>query len=650
MSFGAPMMLWLLLLLPAVLILWFLKIRRTPTEVASTLLWRRALQDERVRSPFQKLLRNLVLFLQLLAVLLAVLAIAAPQGGSGQYTSRLNLILVDSSASMNAIEIDGRSRFEQARERGLEIVDDISGERGIVIGFGSSAETLTPVTSDRSVLRKAISRMTPGSGTSTFENALEMALSIARQDSVVPMQDVEEPEDGEEEQLRQQIDARIFVISDGAIPGWTGDPIPVPVLLESVGEVSSNSGIVALAARREFSEEGDLRVVAEIRNSGDEVISGEVKILLDGEPAAEAQSRTLEGGERWTHSFSLLGAGDHEIEVLWNPQGGDALSLDDRAWLVAEQPRTIKIARVGKANILLDDALAVIPSVIIEPLTLEQVDPETIGEEFDVVVWDRVIPEVLPAGPGHLVLGAQPPQLWPDEIEQVSQPLLVAWRRDDPLLRYSQLTPIDGTIVKSFPLPQRDGVSPIAECREGALIARFIEGDVRGIILAFDVLDSPWPLSASFPFFIEAAIRDLARVGGGISGGLRSGDLIEVNAGGGVSVAKRIFPSGAEEDGIPVRSGGIIRVPAGEELGIHQMKWLQGQSEEQVWNHKRVPVNLLSPAESSIEPMPAIAGIEVGQEREAMGFWGVAKQHYWPWFLAFALGLMVVEWIVFHRR
>ena len=74
MSWIAPTMFWLLLLVPAVLLLWFLKIRRTETVVASTILWKRALQDERVRSPFQRLIRNLLLLLQLLAVILAVIA------------------------------------------------------------------------------------------------------------------------------------------------------------------------------------------------------------------------------------------------------------------------------------------------------------------------------------------------------------------------------------------------------------------------------------------------------------------------------------------------------------------------------------------------------------------------------------------------
>ena len=650
MSWGAPTMFWLLLLIPAVLLLWFLKIRRTEKVVSSTVLWRRALQDERVRSPFQRLLKNLVLLLQLIAVLLAVLALAAPESGSQKFTSRLNLILIDTSASMNSVESDGTTRFELARSTLEDVIEEISGERGMLIQFGSRAQSLTPVTSDLSLLREMVAGLSAGSGTSNFNDALELALSIAKQDAVVPMPTSDEAAGSEDEVLQQQIDARIFVVTDGAFPKWSGGPIPVPVLTRSVGEASGNSGIVALAARREFSEEGDLRVVVEIRNTGDEVISGELELHLDGEPIEDPQPRSLEGGERWTRSFSLEGSGTHRISAHWNPDGGDALSLDDDAWLIASRPREIRVARVGEKNILLDDALAVIPSVTVESLELDEVDPETAVDEFDVIVWDRVVPEILPPGPGHLVIGARPLQFWPDEIARVEQPLLVAWKRDDPVLRYSQLGAIDGTVLESYPLPPGPGISAMAQCREGALIARFSGHDVRGIAIAFDVLSSPWPLTPSFPFFIEASLRDLARIGGGIESGIRSGDLIEVAAGAGARRATLTEPGGVGEREVSMMPGGFLRSPAGDQLGIYAMKWQIGEGEAERWIEKLVPVNLLSPAESSIEPKPAIAGITGGQEREAAGIWGNARRELWKWFLAAAVVLMLMEWIAFHRR
>src|SRR5882757_1384892 len=62
-----------------IIALYFLKLRRRPVQVPSTLLWRRSLEDLHVNSLFQRLRKNLLLFLQLLAVLLAMFALTCPR-------------------------------------------------------------------------------------------------------------------------------------------------------------------------------------------------------------------------------------------------------------------------------------------------------------------------------------------------------------------------------------------------------------------------------------------------------------------------------------------------------------------------------------------------------------------------------------------
>src|SRR5271156_5100982 len=98
-----------------IIALYFLKLRRRPVRVPSTILWRRSLEDLHVNSLFQRLRRNLLLFLQLLAVALAMLALAGPRmkGTVGQ--GQRFVLMIDNSASMAATDV-GPSRLARAKE------------------------------------------------------------------------------------------------------------------------------------------------------------------------------------------------------------------------------------------------------------------------------------------------------------------------------------------------------------------------------------------------------------------------------------------------------------------------------------------------------------------------------------------------------
>ncbi|HZN64117.1 MAG TPA: BatA domain-containing protein, partial [Tepidisphaeraceae bacterium] len=87
------------IVVPSLLILYFLKLRRREQVVPSTLLWRKAIQDLQVNAPFQKLRRNLLLLLQMLLLLLLVLALSRPVANYYQGAGKMTAILIDRSAS-----------------------------------------------------------------------------------------------------------------------------------------------------------------------------------------------------------------------------------------------------------------------------------------------------------------------------------------------------------------------------------------------------------------------------------------------------------------------------------------------------------------------------------------------------------------------
>src|SRR3989440_4815104 len=116
------------IVIPALLILYFLKLRRREMPVSSTILWRKAIQDLQVNAPFQRLRRNLLLLLQLLLLLLLCLALSRPVANYTQGAAKLSVILLDRSGSMSAIEeFNGskHSRLDEAKRQAKTLVDSM---------------------------------------------------------------------------------------------------------------------------------------------------------------------------------------------------------------------------------------------------------------------------------------------------------------------------------------------------------------------------------------------------------------------------------------------------------------------------------------------------------------------------------------------
>src|SRR5512133_704167 len=105
-------------------ILYFLKLRRTEQMIACTLLWKRAVQDLQVNAPFQRLRRNLLLLLQLLALAAMAAALAGPVMSLTRGPGKRMVIVIDRSASMNATDV-APSRLEEAKRQARVFVESM---------------------------------------------------------------------------------------------------------------------------------------------------------------------------------------------------------------------------------------------------------------------------------------------------------------------------------------------------------------------------------------------------------------------------------------------------------------------------------------------------------------------------------------------
>jgi hypothetical protein len=144
--------------IPLLLLLYFLKLKRREAVVSSTLLWKRAVQDLQVNAPFQRLRRNLLLLLQLLALTAMLVALAGPVLSLDRGPGQRYVVLIDRSASMNATDVTP-SRLEEAKRQAKVFIESLrnssamaladSADHAMVIAFDRHARVMCNFTSDK---------------------------------------------------------------------------------------------------------------------------------------------------------------------------------------------------------------------------------------------------------------------------------------------------------------------------------------------------------------------------------------------------------------------------------------------------------------------------------------------------------------------
>ena len=127
--------LWLAALAIPIILLYMLKLRRRQVQVSSTLLWMKLLRDQQANTPWQRLRRNFLLFLQLIILAALVLSLARPAMKTTAIASGSVIVLIDASASMNATDVSD-SRFELARRTIEALIDGLSGDSKMTLILG----------------------------------------------------------------------------------------------------------------------------------------------------------------------------------------------------------------------------------------------------------------------------------------------------------------------------------------------------------------------------------------------------------------------------------------------------------------------------------------------------------------------------------
>src|SRR5947199_3432927 len=179
MSFLVPAALAFGIIIPIILLFYFMRPKRQDRVVGSTLLWQQALQDLQASRPWQRLSITPLLILQLLAAMIIVLILTRPALFSSSPISGNTIIILQASASMQATDV-APSRFEAAKSTIADFIDQLgSGDRLSLITMALTPQVLIAKSSDKIQLNAALQHAQVTNQDADLEQTLSLALSLA---------------------------------------------------------------------------------------------------------------------------------------------------------------------------------------------------------------------------------------------------------------------------------------------------------------------------------------------------------------------------------------------------------------------------------------------------------------------------------------
>ncbi len=609
MSFLSPLAFAIFGLSLPLVLLYFLKVRRRERRVSSLMLWEAILRDREASTFFQRLQRDPLLILQVLALLALALALARPAVTVMGEGARKVVIVLDVSASMKARDVSP-SRFDVARAEAAGLVRRLGEAAEVMVVEAGVQPTVTAALSrdhDRALgaIRAAYARDLPN----RLVEAVRTARALVGADS----------------------GAEIHVFTDGAYSlaasPETSDP---RVRWVGVGRRSNNVGITNLSVRKSYAGSFDYQAFVSLVNYTSEAQTFEFSLEVDGRSLAE-KSVTLEPSVRRSVvlPFTHNGGGAVAARLHIN----DDLAADNVAWAVLPPPRKIAVTLVSPGNLFLEKVLKTDPQVALDVKTPDQYQGGM--GDADVVVVDSSTPPRVGAG-RFVFVNTVPPDVPIEVLGRIEQPTIMDWDRAHPVMRHVEFAKV--AIEDAMRLRPLAAGRPLVEAVGGPLIYALEEPDRKAIIVGFDLFKTDFPLRVAFPLILSNTLRWLHPAALDQSSlQVAAGQPILLPVAHGVTSGTVTTPSGRTVKA-PITRGAISFTET-DEVGLYTLSTARGDL--------RVAVNLMDADESNLAPRPLPTPTGVGP---AGGTAQPVQRELWAFFVGLAIALLLLEGILYWRR
>jgi hypothetical protein len=611
---------------------YILKLRRRTVAIPFSPLWQRILKDKEATSLFSKLKRLLSLLLQLALLALLVLALGDPRAAATLIKGRTLVVLVDASASMQAVDVKP-NRLGAAKDKVKEIIRGLGGaDRMLVAQMDAMVTPMGPMSGDTSELERELDAVSATDARADFARALRFAT----------------------DSLRGIENAEIVVVSDGGLgpPEDAAGQVKlgdVKISFVSVGSGKRNVGITQFSVRRYPLDKSRYEVMLEVTNTGPEQEDVELELIGDSQPVDFTKLR-LKPGERLPRFYPNLSGASRTLEANIRPLEGsvDELPADNHAYALLPERHRAKVLVVTTGNTYLEAALLLDEYLEVTYAAPANYPQRLASSKWDVVIFDGATPAERPRTHA-LYLDPRGPGAPVKVAEEMKSPGFDKIDRKHPTVRFTALD--DVNILRGHKLVPESGDKIVGASQEGPILVAGTRGGSKFVAMGFDVRESDLPLRVAWPLLVLGSINWFTEEDAQYLSSFRTGEVWRVPVGTTETQVTLKGPGGTAEQ-VPVHEGRAVYL--GEKAGFYELSGpaqatTGGSVDVQSAHPTSFAANLLDADESAITPQAEIK-VDGKPAGALQGFHVGVRREIWIYLLILAAALTAIEWATYHRR
>lgn len=599
MTFYRSTALAFLAVIPLIVFLYLLKQKYQEQTISSLYLWREALRDMEANAPWQRLRKNILMFLQIAAAILLVLAMADPFLQSVGRQPGSVILVMDTSMSMQAEDVNP-SRMDAARRKAENIVSSLRpGTAVTLICAGDSIVIEENLNDNKNRVLQKIRSVNAGYGTADMEGVWSLLDAIRK----------------------QQPDSEVILLGDSSL-----GVLPAGVRFVDVSGEGENCAILLLSYK---TTKNGLTVLSRIANYG--AVDTEVPLSLyaDGK-VLDAKSVKIGTGETANVYWEVEDDGVSVLECRIDRK--DALEADNSAYACVNPENRKKVLLITPGNIFIEKIVSLIQGV---ELFKGSVEDKKTPEGYDLYIFDGFLPEVLPKAGNILVFNPGPSELF----ASLGEVMLPEIKKSNHVL-FQYVNDYSFTVGSSQILDVPVWGEEVLGSEQGTLMFSGQYQGKRLLVFGFDLHHTDLSLTAAFPMMMTGVLEWLMPSAVSMDASFITGREIEFVLNPSTELARVVRPDGKTVPVAPSFPAEAFR--SADIPGVYRLE----QEGSEKTDIRLFAVNVPAQAESNLKGQQALSEVDDGAE----GLSGeslLAGMKLQRLLLGMLLLLLLIEWWVY---